>query len=55
MKYAKNNTTIETLDHLIKGLGAVSISLKYENGLLDEETKRKIDEETAKYKKSIDK
>lgn len=55
VKYAKNNTTIETLDHLIKGLGAVSISLKYENGLLDEETKRKIDEETAKYKKSIDK
>ena len=55
VKYAKNNTAIETLDHLIKGLGAVSISLKYENGLLDEETKRKIDEETAKYKKSIDK
>ena len=42
IKYAKDNSTIETIEHLIKGLEAINITLKMENDLLDEETKQKI-------------
>lgn len=44
LKYAKHNTTIETLEHLIKGLEAININIKLENGLLDDETTKKIAE-----------
>ena len=44
LKYAKHNTTIETLEHLITGLEAININIKLENGLLDDETAKKIAE-----------
>jgi hypothetical protein len=44
LKYAKHNTTIETLEHLITGLEAININIKLENGLLDDETSKKIEE-----------
>lgn len=49
LKYAKHNTTIKTLDHLINGLEAININIKLENDLLDEETTKKIKEELEKW------
>lgn len=42
IKYTKDNSTIETIEHLIKGLEAINTTLKMKNDLLDEETKQKI-------------
>ena len=44
IKYAKVWSTIENLDHLDKALEAINMNIKLENGLLDQETKEKIQE-----------
>lgn len=44
LKFAKSNSTIKNLDHLIKSLEAININIKLENDLLDEETATKIKE-----------
>ena len=48
LKYIKENTTIETLEHLIRSLEAININVKLENDLLDEETMNKIIEMAKK-------
>ena len=49
LKFAKKNTSIETLEHLIKGLEAININIKMENGLLDKKTQDEINEILKKW------
>ena len=49
LKFAKKNTSIETLEHLITGLEAININIKMENGLLDKKTQDEINEILKKW------